>query len=104
MKTNKTPPLVIDALSLKKASLHYRAVNHRVRQQILKLLHKNGQMMVTTIYVKMRIEQSVASQHLAVLRRARLVHAEREGKKMLYSINYNSLEKLQEMAAWLANA
>ena len=54
--------------------------------------------MVTTIYVKLRIEQSVASQHLAVLRRAKLVNAEREGKKIFYQFNYNNLERLQKLA------
>jgi DNA-binding transcriptional ArsR family regulator len=101
MKTSKTPSLEIDSLSLKKAALHYRAINHHLRQQIMQLLHKNGRLMVTTIYVKLRIEQSVASQHLAILRRAKLVNAERVGKKVFYSVNYRNLEQLHAMAAQL---
>lgn len=101
MKTNKTPSLEIDPLLLKKAALHFRAVNHDLRQQILTLLHKNGRLMVTTIYVKLRIEQSVASQHLAILRRAKLVSAERVGKKVFYSVNYKSLEQMHFLAAQL---
>ncbi|HET7896115.1 MAG TPA: metalloregulator ArsR/SmtB family transcription factor, partial [Flavisolibacter sp.] len=94
----KNTVLELDAMQLKKAALHLRAVNHPLRQQIISLLHKNGQLMVTTIYVKLRIEQSVASQHLAVLRRAKLVSAEREGKKIFYQVNYNNLERLQKLA------
>lgn len=104
MKTNKTPSLEIDALQLKKAALYFRAVNHQLRQQILSLLHKNGRLMVTTIYVKLRIEQSVASQHLAILRRAKMVDAEREGKKMFYSVNHDSLTRLQQLAARLLHS
>jgi DNA-binding transcriptional ArsR family regulator len=62
--------LKIDVIQLKKAALILRAVNHKLRQQIMKLIHQNGKMTVTEIYVKLRLEQSVASQHLAILRKA----------------------------------
>lgn len=101
MKANNPTPLDIETLILQKAALHYRAINHKLRQQILQLLHKNGRMMVTSIYVKLRIEQSVASQHLAVLRRAKLVSSEREGKSIFYSVNYQEIEKLHKVAAQL---
>lgn len=101
MKINKTPGLDIDSLALQKAALTYRAVNHNLRQQILQLLHKNGRMMVTTVYVKLRIEQSVASQHLAILRRAKLVVAEREGKNVFYSVNYSRLNQLHSVSGQL---
>ena len=60
----------IDYLNVKKAALVLRAVNHKLRQQILKTLDENKKMTVTDIYVNLRLEQSVASQHLAILRRA----------------------------------
>ena len=62
--------LKIDVIQLKKAALILRAVNHKLRQQILKLIHQHDRMTVTEIYVKLRLEQSVASQHLAILRSA----------------------------------
>ncbi|MDB5252698.1 MAG: helix-turn-helix transcriptional regulator, partial [Flaviaesturariibacter sp.] len=65
--------LKIDVLTLKKAALVLRAVNHKLRQQILKLIHQKGKITVTEIYVKLRLEQSVASQHLAILRKAGFV-------------------------------
>ena len=101
MRINKTPALEIDSLVLQKAALTYRAINHQLRQQILQLLHKNGRMMVTSIYVKLRIEQSVASQHLAILRRAKLVVAEREGKNVYYSVNYPRLTQLHSVSGHL---
>ena len=53
--------LKIDLHNLKKAALVLRAVNHKLRQQILKLIDEHGRMTVTELYVKMRLEQSVAS-------------------------------------------
>jgi DNA-binding transcriptional ArsR family regulator len=86
--------LKIDVLQLKKAALVLRAINHKLRQQILKLIHQNERMTVTEIYVKLRLEQSVASQHLAILRKAGYVSTFRDGKFIYYSVNY---ERLQEV-------
>jgi DNA-binding transcriptional ArsR family regulator len=47
-------------------------LNHKLRQQILALIETEKKITVTEIYVRMRLEQSVASQHLAILRRAGL--------------------------------
>jgi len=78
----------IDFLHMKKASMILRALNHKLRQQIIKLLDEHQKMTVTEIYVKLRLEQSVASQHLAILRRAGIVGTRREGKFIYYGINY----------------
>jgi len=86
--------LKIDVLQLKKAALILRAVNHKLRQQILKLIHQNGKMTVTEIYVKLRLEQSVASQHLAILRKAGYVNTVRDGKFIFYSVNYDRLDQV----------
>lgn len=73
-----------------------RAINHKLRQQILKLIDENGRMTVTEIYVKLRLEQSVASQHLAILRKAGFVKTERDGKFIYYSVNTDRLEELNK--------
>ncbi|MCU7551703.1 metalloregulator ArsR/SmtB family transcription factor [Chitinophagaceae bacterium LB-8] len=86
--------LKIDILQLKKAALILRAVNHKLRQQILKLLHQNEKMTVTEIYVKLRLEQSVASQHLAILRKAGFVNTLRDGKFIFYSVNHDRLNQV----------
>lgn len=72
--------------SFKKAAMIYRAVNNPVRLSILSELF-NGPMSVTNLYVKLRMEQSVMSQHLAILRNARWVITKRDGKHVVYSIN-----------------
>ncbi|RYY67038.1 MAG: ArsR family transcriptional regulator [Chitinophagaceae bacterium] len=65
--------LLVDTTLLKKAALVYRAINHPLRLKILQYLHKHKECPVTTIYTTLGLVQSVASQHLAILRRAGLV-------------------------------
>ena len=88
--------LKVDLLNVKKASLILRAVNHKLRQQVLKLIDEHGKMTVTEIYVKLRLEQSVASQHLAILRKAGFVKTDRDGKFIYYSVNTNRLQELNQ--------
>lgn len=89
--------LNIEVIQLKKAALILRAINHKLRQQILKLVHQHGKMTVTEIYVKLRLEQSVASQHLAILRKAGYVNTVRDGKFIYYSVNYERLDQVHNV-------
>lgn len=88
---------------LKTTKLRVRALNHPLRQRILQLVKgSRNRMNVTDIYVKLRIEQSVASQHLAILRNARFVSTKREGKTIWYSVDdgaINNFLKICKQAA-----
>ena len=95
--------LKIDLLNVQKAALILRAVNNKLRQQILKLIDEQGKITVTEIYVKLRLEQSVASQHLAILRKAGFVNTDREGKFIYYSVNTVRLEELNQFVDALLN-
>ena len=95
--------LLIEVLNLKQAALVYRAINHPLRNRVLHLLHANQRITVTDIYVKLRLEQSVASQHLAILRRAGMVNTERDGKKIFYSVNYQRLQQVGHYAKEIIN-
>lgn len=90
--------LKVDLYNLKKAALVLRALNHKLRQQILKLIDEHGKMTVTELYVKMRLEQSVASQHLAILRKAGFVKTDRDGKFIYYSVNGERMEEVNQFA------
>lgn len=90
--------LKIEVLPLKKAALILRAINHKLRMQMLKLIHAHGKLTVTEIYVKLRLEQSVASQHLAILRRAGMVTTDRDGKFIYYSVNHERLAEIQQLS------
>lgn len=89
--TAGTSPLKVDLLNVKKAAVILRAINHKLRQQILRLLDENGRLTVTEVYIRLRLEQSVASQHLAILRRAGYVKTERDGKFIYYMVNTERL-------------
>jgi len=80
--------------NIKKASLVLRALNHKLRQQILALIETEKKITVTEIYVRMRLEQSVASQHLAIMRRAGIVATQRDGKFIYYTVNYQRIDEL----------
>ncbi len=99
--TNGKAPLKVDLLHSKKAAMILRALNHKLRQQILKLIDEHQKMTVTEIYVKLRLEQSVASQHLAILRRAGIVVTIREGKFIFYQVDYTRLEQVNQFVEQL---
>ncbi len=86
--------LKINYHNLKKAALVLRALNHKLRQQILSLIETEKKITVTEIYVRMRLEQSVASQHLAILRRAGIVSTQRDGKFIYYTVNYKRIDEI----------
>ena len=87
-------PLQIDYYNIKKASLVLRALNHKLRQQIIRIIADEKKLAVTEIYVKLRLEQSVASQHLAILRKSGIVTTQREGKFIYYTINQARIQSI----------
>src|ERR1700759_881336 len=89
-------PVKVDFVNLKKAAMILRALNHKLRQQIVKLIDDNKKLTVTEIYIKLRLEQSVASQHLAILRRSGIVKTTRDGKFIYYIINHDRLSEIMK--------
>ena len=84
----------IDFFLLKKSAIIMRALNHQLRQKIFKLLEEHTKMTVSEIYANLKLEQSVASQHLAIMRRAGIVKTEREGKFVFYRLNRERIEQI----------
>jgi DNA-binding transcriptional ArsR family regulator len=98
VQSNQTQnPVKIDYLNVKKAALVLRALNHKLRQQIIKMLEENNKMTVTDLYIQLRLEQSVASQHLAILRRAGIVKTERDGKYIYYRVNEDRVSQINQI-------
>lgn len=83
--------------AVKKAALVFRAVNHKLRQQILAII-EDKEKTVTELYVILRIEQSVCSQQLSILRRAGIVKVRRDGKFVYYRLDYSRLDFIFEKA------
>lgn len=68
-----------------------RALAHPLRMKILEFIDQNDTINVNKIYNTLKLEQSITSQHLRILRLAGLVQTERDGKFIHYSINYNTI-------------
>jgi DNA-binding transcriptional ArsR family regulator len=99
MNTSTLPVLPDDELVyFKKAAAVFRALNHPLRQKILSLLHQHEKLRVTELFIKLRMEQPVVSQHLALMRQAGLVKAEKKGKFVFYSVDYNRVEKIKAVS------
>ncbi len=81
----------IDNDKLQVSSEILRALAHPLRMKILQFIDQNGVINVNKIYNTLKLEQSITSQHLRILRLAGLVDTHREGKFIHYSIDYDKL-------------
>jgi DNA-binding transcriptional ArsR family regulator len=68
-----------------------RALAHPLRLQILEFIDKHKEINVNKIYHALKIEQSITSQHLKVLRMAGIVDYDKDGKFIHYRIDYDRL-------------
>jgi len=85
-------------ISIKKSAQVLRALNHSLRQEILQTIGERGRITVTELYVKLKLEQSVASQHLAILRKQNFVTTKRDGKQIYYSVNNDRVHNVIDLA------
>lgn len=92
----------LDYNNLRKAVLVIRAVNHKLRKSIIQLLEEHQKLTVTEIYVKLRLEQSVASQHLAILRKAGVVVTDRDGKFIYYTLDKHRIAEISDLVSQIA--
>ena len=84
----KKTKVLIDVAKLEYAVKLTRALAHPLRMKILEFIDRNSAINVNNIYRSLQLEQSITSNHLKILRQANVVKAKKEGKKMIYSINY----------------
>ncbi len=81
-----------------KANL-FKALSHPARIRVLEILSANGRPTgVTEILTATGIEPTLLSQHLAVLKRHRVVRAERVGNAVYYEVTHPSVSELLVMA------
>lgn len=80
---------IIESEKLDEAQNLLRALSHKLRLQIVDYLDKNPSCNVKQIYKDLGIEQSVTSQHLRILRDTNVVNSERQGKIVIYNVNYD---------------
>ncbi|MCX6197847.1 MAG: metalloregulator ArsR/SmtB family transcription factor [Bacteroidetes bacterium] len=76
-----------------------RALSHPLRLYLLGFIDEHKKINVNKIYRTLKLEQSLTSQHLRILRDENLVITAREGKFIFYSLNYSRLKKIEELVA-----
>ena len=73
-----------------------RALAHPLRLRILEFIDRQGTTNVNKIYKTLKIEQSITSQHLRILRLAGVVNQKKEGKFVHYSLEYPLIERAEK--------
>ncbi len=86
----------IDLVQLSKASDTLRAVTHPLRLSIITLLDDKSELNVHQIYSTLKLEQSITSQHLKILRDTKVVNTNRIGKMIFYTLNYDTLNAISK--------
>jgi DNA-binding transcriptional ArsR family regulator len=72
-----------------------RALAHPLRLKILEFIDTNETINVNKIYNSLNLEQSITSQHLRIMRSAGILHAEKDGKFVHYSIDYEIIQRAE---------
>ena len=78
---------------LKESALILRAIKHKGRIAMLNFIDQGAApKTVTQIFTHINECQAATSQHLAILRKAKLVFTQRIGKEVFYSVNYGAID------------
>jgi len=76
----------------------FQALGDKNRRGIIELLAKKGQLSSSDISNNFQISAPAISQHLKVLREARLVSMEKKAQQRIYKINPDAVDEIQK---WL---
>lgn len=86
--------VTFDSQKLNASTELMRALAHPLRLKILEFIDSHTVINVNMIYNTLKIEQSITSQHLKILRLAGVVNSEKVGKHMKYEINYDIIDRV----------
>lgn len=84
----------LDLKKLDMAAETLKAIAHPLRIAIIEMLENKNKMTVTQIYERLKIEQPTASHHLSVLKNKNVLEAQRNGRKIYYSLKYETLSNI----------
>lgn len=74
----------------------FTALAEPTRRNILEMLAASGNLSATDIYRKFKSSPPAISQHLKVLREARLVRVEKRAQQRIYYINPEPMKELEK--------
>ena len=75
----------------------FKAIAHPTRLEILQLL-RSGERCVCEIFPALDIEQPNVSRHLSVLKKEGIVSSRKDGLKVIYRVNDESIYELLDLA------
>ena len=81
-----TTPMELPRQLLDSTAQILKCLGHPVRLQVLDYLERKGESTVTEIWEGIGLEQSVASQHLSLMRDKGILKRRRDGVHVLYSL------------------
>jgi DNA-binding transcriptional ArsR family regulator len=84
----------LNAKKLEQLASRLKAIAHPVRIAIIEMLSNDSRLSVTEIYQLLDIEQAAASHHLNIMKNKGILESRREGKKIFYSLQNESLSEI----------
>ncbi len=82
----------------------FYALAEPTRRNIIEMLASSGQLSATAISGKFPVSPPAISQHLKVLREARLVRVEKRAQQRMYQLNPDAMLELEKWAKQMAKA
>jgi DNA-binding transcriptional ArsR family regulator len=79
----------------------FHALADPTRRKIMEILARSGQLPASDIYEQFEMTPQAVSQHLKVLREAKLVRVEKQAQQRIYRINPEAMLELEEWARQL---
>lgn len=76
----------------------FSALAQPTRRSIIEMLASRGQLSASDISDKFKVSSPAISQHLKVLREAKLVDMEKNAQRRIYTINSDKIIELEEWA------
>ena len=76
-----------------------KAIGHPARVRILRMLSRKEARVCSQIVDELPLAQSTVSEHLRILKEARLILSSQDGPRVGYCIDFNTLRKLKALVA-----
>ena len=77
-------------------------MNHPIRKRIMAAIEDYGSLNTEALSGVLDVRSSLVSDHLGILRRAEIVNFNLEGKQFFYTLNYERIEKINNIIHGLA--
>lgn len=74
----------------------FSALAEPTRRNIIEMLARKGQLSASDIYDKFNVTPPAISQHLKILREAKLVYVEKKAQQRLYQVNPDTILQVEK--------